>query len=332
MLTMVREGKAAYRKRLRKWFPLDAPDQAKANLLKLLELRFDCLVPTRKTVTEPEYSFLQKRALENDGFVDLQASLWPSPEAFGAALVLYLIQTGANPVVGRVMPADTIRPSPEAGYISLNSSKIKAGGKPIYSEIPANCPAAKALLWLAGVRRNHKIPISPENAGMFHVLRTNTTFQLMPDEWFRVFFKNSFPRYLNFITFASPGYVEANYSLLAALEEDGRVRTSVTLGQHGEHVNQRYTGRYPLLLMHDSEIALFNRFYETLVVQNIESAHIILGVEAHEFAKVLDSIARTGLGTFCRDPDGKPELRDCVVRRSIVTIVRNLFSWQKWKK
>ncbi|MCH4541514.1 hypothetical protein [Ochrobactrum sp. A-1] len=307
MLTMVREGKAAYRKRLRKWFPLDAPDQAKANLLKLLEVRFDCLVPTSKTVTEPEYSFLKKRALENDGFVDLQASLWPSPEAFGAALVLYLIQTGANPVVGRVMPADTIRPSPEAGYISLNSSKIKAGGKPIYSEIPANCPAAKALLWLADVRRNHKIPISPENAGMFHVLRTNTTFQLMPDEWFRVFFKkliSTVPELHDLRI--TPGMLRPTVLLLAALEEDGRVRTSVTLGQHGEHVNQRYTGRYPLLLMHDSEIALFNRFYETLAVQNIESAHIILGVEAQEFAKVLDSIARTGLGTLCRDPAGKP--------------------------
>lgn len=309
LLTTRAEGNASYAQTMRRWFPKDDPKQAKANLLKSILIKFGGVVPSLTTAPEHEYTFLLKRANEHNGLVDLQSCLWPHSDAFSAATVLYLIQTGANSSVGRIMPADPLTPSSEPGFHTATSFKGKARGKAIFSDMKSNCMAAKSLLWLTDVRKHPPFKVAVEDNRYLNVIRGKSHLSLMRPELLLAFFKDlilSIPELSDLRI--TPSMLRPTVLLLAALESDGRVRASVTLGQHGENVNQRYTGRYPVMFMHDSEMTLFNRFYETLALQKVEGAHVILGVDEASFAKRLETIARTGLGTLCGNPNGHPGL------------------------
>jgi hypothetical protein len=300
-------GKVAHRDLLRKWFPLTDLPQSKANLLRTISTIHGGLVPADSSTSPGESTFIKKRAAEHDGLVELQACLWPHPSAFGAALTLYLCETGANVTVGRKMPFGYLEQSEEPGYLRVKSYKDKARGRAIISEIEDSCAAAESILWLDSIRSREMIEIPDDQKEYLFITRGKISFKLMESEWYLYFFKAlvaSIPEIAHLRM--TPNMLRPTVLLLAALESDGRVRASVTLGQHSEHVNQRYTGRYPLMFMYDSEVTLFNRFYEALALQAVESAHIILGVTEEDFSKRVDGIIRTGLGTLCGDPNGRP--------------------------
>lgn len=302
-LVQKRSGKSRHKALLNRWFPPSDPVQAKANLLVLVKNRYGGLVPTKANSSIAEAEFFNKRAKDLLGVIDVQSCLWPSPDAFAAALTLYLCKTGSNVAVGRTMPTGYLEPSQEPGFVVVKSNKDKAKGKAIIVDLERNSPVAQSILWLDEIRGRVTINAEDSSDDFLMVIRGKNDFKLMPAEWYLQWFKKlvkSIPKIAHLRM--NPVMIRPTILLMIALESDSGVRASVTAGQHGEHVNQRYTGRYPLLWLHDSEMNLFNRFYETLSLQKIENAHVILGLSIEEFASRIESLARTGLGTLCGDP------------------------------
>ncbi|MBB3352683.1 hypothetical protein FHT70_002616 [Rhizobium sp. BK049] len=89
-----------HRRRLdmRRYFPLDEPDRALANLVRLIADRFGGLYP-KDEVTFGK--FFVKRALEFGGKPHIEGYVTPHSDAVGAAVILFLARSGANVAVGR---------------------------------------------------------------------------------------------------------------------------------------------------------------------------------------------------------------------------------------
>ena len=138
-------------------------------------------------------------------------------------------------------------------------------------------------------------------------MRVGERCQLMTPHWYTNWFK----------AFASkaagredlqftPNMIRPSVLLKAALENDGRLTVGMAIGQHTEQVTQGYQSKWPIRAAYDNLIRRFQNAFEALVARNIEDAAAKLGLPQTEFEKRLGELAKTGLGTFCADPKGRP--------------------------
>lgn len=306
---------------LRQWFPdpasfmgdaaEDARNSALANLFALATDKFDGFLPglSSARALADFGQFFQKRYTELGTKESLGRFLNPDRNAAGAALTLYLVESGANVSVGRTLELDCIEVASQPGYKLITGHKSRAKGKPIYAELPAEASSIRALEWYAAQSARIRAKASQEEARYLFVHHVGERWQLVTPHWYTSWFK-SFASAIPALdqVDVAPSMMRPSVLLKAALENDGRLQVGRAIGQHSEAVTRGYQEKLPIRLLRDQHMRRFQRHFETRVLQNVANVARNLGISADEFEQRIDQLQATGLGTFCVDPLARPGL------------------------
>ena len=305
----------SYERRLlvRRFFPDPAEgvggkvEQAIANLLKLIIQQHRGIPPAARGAASQSYGqFFSKRYLEYGGLQTIAPMLNPDPEAVGAVLTLYLIESGANVSVGRTLDRDCIEVSDLEGCCRITGYKARANGKPIIVDLEEVSPAVRAIQWLSSASERLRAAAAQEDVDRLFLMRIGQRVQVMSPHWYTNWFKRfaaSVPG-LDMFTLV-PSMIRPSVLLHAALGNDGRLSTGVAIGQHGLTVSQGYQQKWPTRLLYDENIRHFQSAFETLVMSGVEEAASKLGITVEQFETRMGDLQETGLGTFCRDKKGR---------------------------
>lgn len=300
------------RRLVRSFFPhpTEADDgevqQGIANLLSLIAQRHDGIPPAAPAKQCAYGQFFAKRYLEYGGLRTIAPMLNPDPEAIGAILSLYLIESGANVSVGRTLDRECIESSDLEGHCRITGYKARAKGKPIIVDLLDASPAVRAIEWLLSAGGRLAAAASDDTDRLF-LMRMGGRVQLMTPHWYSNWFK----------TFAAstpgldsvrlvPSMIRPSVLMHAALGDDGRLAVGMAIGQHSLVVSQGYQQKWPTRLLYDENIRRFQAAFETLVMSGVEDAASRLGISVAQFKARLSDLRATGLGTFCKDPRGRP--------------------------
>jgi hypothetical protein len=288
---------------LRVYFPRD--EEGLANLLKVVADRYDFIYPGIKLNGRPEGQFFQKRALEYGGATRLQAFLTPSQEVVASALTLYLLESGSNVEVGRTLYFDCVETTEEPHHSKVTGYKARAAGKPIFAVLEDRSEAIRAMKWLEEALE--RIPNLPSDTKkQLFISRRGAELKSLEEYTYRAEFKRligSIPELASLGL--TPSMLRPTILLKAALESDGRTRLSMAIGQHGRDVHEGYINKYPMRFLRDTEIRHFQHALETVVIGRLEEVHTALGVDAESMGRRIEAVMRTGLGTLCRDRNGR---------------------------
>lgn len=291
---------------LRRYFPIHGDKkQGLANLLKVIKTRYNGIYPA-SGYQDAERRFLTARALEFGGVPKIQAYLMPSQEAVAATLTLYLLNSGSNISVGRTLYFDCIEPTEEPLHCKVTGYKARAAGKPIFAVLEDRSKAVLAMKWLQSSFRNFP-NLDSEAKNQLFVCKGSRGICMMNEYTYRDEFKRlilSIPELAHLSM--TPNMLRPSILLRAALESDGRTNLSLAIGQHGVKVHEGYVNKYPLRYLRDSEIRHFQHSLETVVVQAIEEAHMLLGVDPDDMSRRVETVMKTGLGTLCANRNGRP--------------------------
>ncbi len=292
---------------LRSAFPDDGGEQGLANLIKVVAARHNYVYPVDKPGKGERTNFFRHRADDFGGTRTLQSYLTPSQQAVSAVLTLYLLESGSNAAVGRTLYYDCIEETEEPHQSKVTGYKARAQGKPIFAVMEDRCDALRAMRWLQDAVG--RIPhLNAETKQHLFVAKSHgEAFKLIEDFSYRSHFQElvaSIPELAKLRL--SPRMLRPSILLKAALESDGRVGLSQAIGQHGQRVHEAYVNRYPTRFLRDAEVRHFQHSLETLVISEIENVHTFLGVDNDSLGERIEGLMKTGLGTFCRDRNGRP--------------------------
>ena len=221
-------------------------------------------------------------------------------------MTLYLLDSGANVSVGRTLDEDCMEASDLESHFRITGSKARAQGKPIIVDLPEHSPAVKAIHWLRSASRRLKARAGDDSDRLF-LMKIGARVQLMTPHWYTNWFKafcSSTPGLQGLGL--TPNMLRPSVLLHAALSNDGRLATGMAIAQHGLAVSQGYQNKFPTRLLYDQNVRRFHAAFETLVMSGIEDAAKKLGITTEQFEARLGDLRPTGLGTFCRDPRGRP--------------------------
>ena len=309
-----------YQRRLlvRQLFPLS--DELKAtgtaNLLALAEHHHGGLLPPAidESALLSVGQFYAKRYMEYGGLPHLDAYLNPHKDSFGAALTLYLCESGANVAVGRTLTLGCIEESDLDGHVRITGYKARAQGKPIIVDLPERSPAIPALRFIESSGVNIRRAASTSDPNLLFTLRSGASTRSMSEYWYCEWFKKftaSIPELESL--YLVPSMIRPSVLLKAALENDGRLNVGAAIGQHSLTVTKGYQNKWPVRVIYDNKIRHFQDSLEALVTKNLDAAARKLRLPRHIFEKRVAALVRTGLGPFCADPLGRPgnDGREC---------------------
>lgn len=287
-------------------------EQGTANFLAVIDQLRGGIPPRNAAEDNDVYGrFFGNRYFAYGGLRTIAPMLNPEGDAVGAALTLYLIESGANVSVGRTLDRDCIEASDLGGYHRITGHKARAKGKPIIIDLPDSSPAIRAIKWLLSAGRRLPVYAGEERNRLF-LMRIGSRVQLMTSSFYAAWFKDfvsSAPGLegLNLL----PSMIRPSVLLHASLSNDGRLMTGMALGQQSTLISQGYQQKWPTRLLYDQNIRRFQGAFETLIMANVEDAASKLGITVEQFDARLGDLRPTGLGTYCQDQRGRPgELRD----------------------
>ena len=307
------------RELVRQWFPSPvglndyaaqaARRRARANLLALAVAEFDGILPgtANQKAAANLGQFFQKRYNDLGAKESLVPLLNPSRDACGAALTLYLVESGANVSVGRTLEHGCVEPSNQPGFKLITGHKARAKGKPIYAELPSDSPAIRAIEWYGKHSARYRAKVDRADSRSLFILQVGERCQLATPHWYTGWFKR-FASEIPALHQADvvPSMIRPSVLLKAALENDGRLQVGRAIGQHSQAVTRGYQEKLPIRLLRDQHMRRFQRHFETRVLQNVVDVARNLGISAEEFEQRIAELQATGLGTFCADPYARP--------------------------
>lgn len=300
-----------YSQEMRKLLPIEPGGWKKAvtNLLAIAQSEYGGLLPSMNAEHSAKMgAFFQKRYLEYGGFESLDAYLRPHNDAINAALTDYLLESGSNVAVGRTLFHDGIEESDLEGHARITGSKARARGKPIIVDLPEESPCVEALRWIesaTGVLRA-RVEQEAHKQSLF-LVRIGERCQEITEFAFNAWFKRLISEIPELADLnLTPAMIRASVLLLRALENDGRIRVGMAIGQHTEQVTVGYQQRGPVRMIYDTQIRIFQNIYETLVIHDSRQATAFVGRSEVQVALDTIKLRATGLGPFCRNTRGKP--------------------------
>ncbi|TAY99680.1 hypothetical protein [Rhizobium leguminosarum] len=293
---------------MRTFFPIDDRDRARANYIRLISDYFGGLIPSNGKGTGLYGQFFEKRALEIGGKTGLQAFIYPHPDAVGATLLLALCESGINVAVGRTLFTDAMEASNISGATHVSGHKARARGKPIHAHLDDRSHAVMGMRWLIHASQGLRALLPVDDQNLLFVMNTSRSGAKPVEEYFlRDLLKRvvaDIPELADLNV--TPAMLRPTILLIAALEGDPNAHASSVYGQHSENTNKGYTGHPPTRFMHDESIRAFVDGLELVSVHLNEDVQEWLGYSKAEVEAKIDDVMKTGLGTFCRDLQGRP--------------------------
>jgi len=295
------------RTEMRAFFPLDDPDRAVGNLIRLVADKLKGFYPTNSAEGAPFGQFFAKRALEFGGAINLQAMIMPHPHAIYAVILLYLCSSGANVAVARTLFVDAMEKSQITGATHLTGEKARARGKPIHAHLDDRSHAVMGITWLLEASSRVRESLEPDDRNLLFVVDERSGPKPVEEYAIRDFLKRIVADIPEIAELGvTPAMLRPTVLLIAALEGDANAHTTASLGQHGLNVGRGYIDHPPTRHMHDESI---RGFVDSMQIASFHAEQDVtewLGYTKADIDAKIDDLMETGLGTFCRDLYGRP--------------------------
>lgn len=280
-----------------------------ANLLALINWQHAGVPPAtvdKSGAVAGTGAFYGKRYREHGGIQDVERKLLPCADAVAAALVLYMIESGANVSVARTLDRLCLEKSDLPDHHRIFGHKARAKGKPIIVDLPDASPAVSAIRWLIEAGKPLAAQAGEQSDSLF-LMHIGSRVKLMEAHWLTNWFKPFASSAIGVSDLVmTPNMIRPSVLLQAALSNDGRLAAGIALGQHGAQVSQGYQQKHPTRLLYDENIRRFQTAFEVLVMSGVDDAAARLGISVDQFENRLGQLRATGLGTFCKDSRGRP--------------------------
>lgn len=300
---------------IRTCFPIDDEARSVANLLRLGSDVGEGTLPSSANSYAQWGQFFQKRYLEFGSFRILEGYLYPTADAVGAALTLYLCDAGANLAVAFSLNQDCIESSDLAGHVRITGYKARAAGKAMIVDLPSSGRSVRAMRWIRESSDSLRSSAAEEDADLFFLVRMNGRVQAVTEHWYGAWFKRLVQQIPELHGLRiTPSMIRHSILLRAALENDGRLQAGRAIGQHTEAVTEGYQRKWVVRLIYDENIKRFQEGIEALMLENREHVAERLGISIEELGRRVALAKDTGLGTLCLDRSGRPgsQGRPCV--------------------
>lgn len=263
------------------------------------------MVPTANQFGDvPLFNKLMRRF---GGKYYVAAMLNAHSDAVAAAILMYLVDSGANVAVALVIRTDFESPTDEGGWYEVRSVKNRAGYKPIINSFPEKDPSL-GVTTIAALR---KIRSSTER-----IRNSNQEFkdELLLHSYYgkpsvanNDFLQNRlnyFQRDAGIGNFRLlPGAIRVSFLIKHVLSGDGDVLSAQILADQaaGSGVNERYTLRWPVRVMYVKRIREFTESLEHQLIFGVEDAARLFGTNVTLAEKIMVHSERTGIGLSCKN-------------------------------
>lgn len=321
-------------------FPKTDTRIALANFLKICLLNFDGKVPSADTfpISSGLYNKLIKRL---GGKYEVDAMLAPHKDCVAAAILLFLIDSGANVSTAIEMETNFEVATEDPNFVKVVSVKGRANYRTIESILPVadksvTVTAVEALRFIrdAGADRRNLAPIKtnklfiytffsdPSCAGMDFVAN-NTTYILrrfnLPECW-------------------TPSAIRMSVAIKTMWLEAGRIsNVARKLGHKSEStITNGYALSYPIRGLLEHYIRQFQDLFQFATALNVEGAVESLGFHERDTKTLKQRVKNSGLGFLWLNEDsinkdGQPldsnkknELENTDCRILVVVDIENL--------
>jgi hypothetical protein len=286
-------------------FPKENADLALGRFLRLLKHEFGAMIPRRgRDPSSPE--FWAKRTQEFGGADAMVGYFTASQRALTAALILYLIDSGANPAVGRTLFIDCLEPSDLSGHSQISGFKARSKGKPIHTDLPETSPemrvtAVQAIRWILEMTELLRGNAQGEAARMLFLCRgRNDIFRALSEGGLTDGFKamlahENIASGLMFL----PSMLRPSVLIDSALKNDGAQIEAIIIANHSTSSSiGDYTGKFPVRKLYESKIRQFQKEWQALTLVNIKDISEKLGITREDFEAALHSGLKNGLGVL----------------------------------
>ena len=294
---------ARWKKLVAATFPKDEPERALANMLAVVEARFNGICPQG---TKREWgSFWGAQYRKMGGLPEIQAHLLPPRVVVSAAVILYLCESGANSEVALGMRQSAIRKSGTPRHLTVVGRKGRSGNTAIFSELPMRSTAkgctsaAEALLFLQEATRTAR-PADKRTPLFVHVargaMRALEEWQLRNDlEAIRT--KSERLASLHIV----PTMIRPTVLLALQLQHPTNPEVVQRLAGHkSDTTTGGYVNKLPYRMILEERIRTFIETIE--VVISDEKTRKRMGRTNGQWKEALAKAQRTGLGVWCADP------------------------------
>lgn len=253
-----------YRAALDDFFPVltDAP-QATANLLRLMMDHYGGFLPN----SHHDKLFINRMGPLGYGSREFQAFLVPDNDAVGAAIVMYMVESGANNAVSRTLWENAVEDADELGYRKITGEKARAGGRPIYTNLHRSSKALEAIGWLSANSTLLRDNASPGEAELMFLISTQKGRIAHPEaHWLLVFFKrliDTIPELRDLGV--TPAMIRTSVILMDAMTTQGDLRMGIARAQHDPASTSVYQIRGVTRYIYDRRYAQFQLDADRLI-------------------------------------------------------------------
>ena len=285
-------------------FPRSEPRKALANLLAVVEAKFDGVCP--KTIDEAWGSYWGYRFAAVGGARAVQAYLCPPRLVVSAVVCLYLCESGVNSDVALRMKANAIRESQRPRHIIVAGRKGRARNRPIVRELPLRstvdgCTSAGRAL------RFYADAVSPLRNGrekvpfFAHVSRRG--FQALVD-WhlyqdFSAIVATS-ERLASLRIY--PAMVRSTVLLSRQLRHPDSLEAVQMFAQHErDTTTMGYVRKLPYRMILEQRMRQFAEKFEVAAADR--DTWEKMGRPGAGWREAIGRARRTGLGVWCQDPE-----------------------------
>lgn len=259
-----------YSSALLEFFPVRQNlEQALANFLRLIQDRCSGIVP----VFRPDGDVFFRNRIDDLrlSHADVQAFLVPHNDAVDAAIIMKMVETGANNAVCRTVFENEIEDADDLGYRKITGEKARAKGRPIYTHLPRTSEALKAIEWLKENRAVSSGAASPSQRDfLFHVIVRGKVTHPSPyllGETFRKLIEGTDELRDLGIT---PGMIRTSVLLMDALTSQGDLRMGIARAHHDPAQASVYQINSVTRYIYDRRFSNFQKEVSRLIENIIE--------------------------------------------------------------
>lgn len=243
------------------------------------------------------------------GYYHVAAHLHATSDTTAAAIILYLVESGANAPVGRTLLVSALSPSTQSGFTTVVGHKSTANGRAIRADLQNKDPArsitaVEALEAMSAMSAPLRKAASPAHSDLLFLVRgkrhvTPVLGYTLRDQFALLIAQDpSLSR--NRIT---PAMLRPSILLDMALAREGRIEQVQSFAQHATlSETDGYTRKYAVRLLYEERVRRYQTALEALAADGISGAAEKLGHEPDMVRNLAEEARQTGLGVLCSAP------------------------------
>ena len=303
-----------------------------ARYLRILESRYNGIFPAIDYRTLEMCSFHVRGTAELGGRRAIRAMLEPRAEAYVAAILILLIDTGANVSVITNLPYNCLKDRDDSNEKSFTGWKKRANNKVIRDVLLIDdgnrVSSVRAIEMMKEMtsrfrrlaehgpggpywHKSYEVMPVPDETDPLHKFLFLSKFKpkepvrLLENSVIQVNFKKFLKkhhdfRYLDSIRMDG---IRSSVLLAEAFKGNGGLLVAQALAdQNSRDTTNGYIHKYAQAVILETSIRKFQDLLEAVLIADVPNGHEKLGIPEEEYFEALSEAHRTGLGVMCLKP------------------------------